>query len=111
MPERCVVAGCSNVTYIKMASLCIAEAKQRRRKWIKFVNRKRAKWLPSMSSVACSVHFMPEDFANCFVALPELNILSGAIKAPHLPIFRFCPTLWTLLGPPKYSFFFTNSLF
>ena len=33
----------------------------------------RAKWLPSKSSVVSSVHFMPEDFVNRFVALPELN--------------------------------------
>ena len=40
---------------------------------IEFVNRKRAKWLPSKLSVVCSLHFMPEDFVNRFVALPELN--------------------------------------
>ena len=30
-------------------------------------------WLPSKSSVVCSVRFMPEDFVNRFVALPELH--------------------------------------
>ena len=49
------------------------EAKRRRKKWIEFVNRMRAKWLPSKSSVVSSVHCMPEDFVNRFVALPELN--------------------------------------
>ena len=82
MPERCVVAGCSNITDIKNGVSLHRlpffnderpEAKRRRRKWIEFVNRKSVKWLPSKSSVVCSVHFMPEDFVNRFVALPELN--------------------------------------
>ena len=49
------------------------EAKRRRRKWVEFVNRKRAKWLPSKSSAVCSVHFMPEDFTTCFGALPGMK--------------------------------------
>ena len=82
MPERCVVAGCSNITNIENGVSLHRlpffnderpEAKRRRRKWIESVNRKHAMWLPSKSFVVSSVHFMPEDFANRFVALPELN--------------------------------------
>ena len=83
MPEGCVLAGCSNITDIKKNGVSmhrlpffndeLPEAKRRRRKWIELVNRKRAKWLPSKLSVVCSVHFMPEDFINRFVALPELK--------------------------------------
>ena len=71
MPERCVVAGCSNIKdgengislhRIPFFNDECKEAKRRRRKWIKFVNRRSAKWLPSRSSVVCSVHFMLEDF-------------------------------------------------
>ena len=37
------------------------EAK-RKKKWVDFVKRKRAKWEPSKRSVICSLHFRPEDF-------------------------------------------------
>ena len=82
MPERCVVAGCSNIRDVKNGISLHRipffnderpEAKRRRRQWIEFVTRKRAKWLPSRSSVVCSVHFMPQEFANRFAALPKLN--------------------------------------
>ena len=82
MPERCVVAGCSHVTDVKNGISLHRipffneerpEAKRRRRKWIEFINRKRAKWVPSRSSVVCSVHFMPEDFASRFAVLREVN--------------------------------------
>ena len=82
MLERCMVAGRSKVTYVKNGISLHQihffnderpEAKRRRRKWIEFINRKRAKWLPSRSSVVCSVHFMPEDFPSRFAVLPELN--------------------------------------
>jgi len=43
------------------------EAKRRRKKWVDFINQKRAKWQPSKRSVICSVHFKPEDFEQKFV--------------------------------------------
>ena len=51
MPERCVVAGCSNIKDVtNRISLHLIpffdddrpEVKRRRRKWVEFVNRKRA---------------------------------------------------------------------
>ena len=75
MPKRCVVAGCDNVTD-KEKGISLhripylqderPEAKKRRKKWVDFVNLKRAKWTPTPHSVICSEHFKPEDFTRRF---------------------------------------------
>ena len=77
MPERCVVAGCSNITDIEMASLCIGflfsltnVQKQRRRKWIKFINRKRASGYPQ-SPLLFLLFILCQKIL--LTALPELN--------------------------------------
>ena len=55
MPERCIVAGCSSLKDVTNGiTLHLIpffdddrpEVKRRRRKWVEFVNRKRAEWLP-----------------------------------------------------------------
>ena len=75
MPKRCVVAGCDNVAD-KEKGISLhripylqderPEAKKRRKKWVDFVNLKRAKWTPTPHSVICSEHFKPEDFTRRF---------------------------------------------
>ena len=75
MPKRCVVAGCDNVTD-KEKGISLhripylederPEAKKRRKKWVDFVNLKRAKWTPTPHSVICSEYFKPEDFTRRF---------------------------------------------
>jgi len=40
------------------------EEKKRIKRWVDFVKAKRAKWEPSKSSVICSKHFKPDDFAR-----------------------------------------------
>ena len=45
------------------------EAKKRRNVWVNFVKEKRAKWTPTSTSVICSKHFKPEDFARQFVGV------------------------------------------
>ena len=71
MPERCVVYGCNNTaSTIKGISLYRIPyfgdsrpiAKSRRQKWVSFIQRKRDKWQPSISSVVCSQHFTEESF-------------------------------------------------
>lgn len=73
MPDRCVVAGCSNTPNAeKEIALhkipCFgdhrSEAKARRKKWTDFVKLKRAKWTATASSAVCSCHFAPEDFTR-----------------------------------------------
>ena len=80
MPFRCVVYGCSNVPdsskgialhKIPFEDDSRPEAKKRRRKWINFVNNKRAKWTPTRNSRICSVHFKPEDFSTRFPVLTD----------------------------------------
>ena len=82
MPERCVVAECSNVkNVVEGISLhrlpyfgdVRPVAKQRRRQWVNFVQRKRASWEASKSSVICSSHSKADDFERRFVQLPGLE--------------------------------------
>ena len=86
MPERCVVGGCSNMkdldNGISLHRIPFfnderTEAKRRRKTWVEFVHRKRAKWVPSKTSVICSVHLLPDDFATRYAVLPDLM---GGIK-------------------------------
>ena len=85
MPNRCVVAGCSNgsdakngisLHFIPFAGDDRPEAKRRRKQWVDFVRVKRAKWDPTPNSSICSTHFAKEDFADIF------SIHSG--KRPRL---------------------------
>ena len=71
MPTICIAAACSNQRdEAKGISLHVIpffederpEARRRRKKWVDFVKKKRAKWQPSKHSVICSLHFKPEDF-------------------------------------------------
>ena len=72
IPDRCVVAGCSNTPNAEkeISSHKIpffgdhrSEAKARRKKCADFVKLKCAKWTATASSAVCSCHFAPEDFA------------------------------------------------
>ena len=69
MPERCIVYGCNNTASttkgISLYRIPYCDdtrpiAKSRRKKWVSFIQRKRDKWQPSVSSVVCSQHFTEE---------------------------------------------------
>ena len=84
MPARCVVGGCSNTRNIQEGIGLHTipfygndrpEAKKRRKRWVDFVKVKRAKWEPSKSSVICSKHFKPDDFARRLHVQEEKGIL------------------------------------
>ena len=73
MPDRCVVAGCSNTPNpekgIALHQIPFygderSKSKARRKKWTDFVKLKREKWSPTASSAVCSCHFAPEDFTR-----------------------------------------------
>ena len=75
MPNRCVVAGCSNVTdaksgislhFIPFAGDDRPEAKSRHKQWVDYVRTKQAKWDPTPNSSICSAHFAKEDFTGIF---------------------------------------------
>jgi hypothetical protein len=81
---RYVVGGCSNTRNIQegIALHTIPfygddrpEAKKRRKRRVDFVKAKRAKWEPSKSSVICSKHFKPDDFARRLDVQEENGIL------------------------------------
>jgi hypothetical protein len=78
MPNRCVVYGCSNEPNLEKGIVlhCIPfadderqEARKRRKNWIDFVQRKRLKWTPGMTSSICSQHFKEDDFQWKFFVL------------------------------------------
>ena len=71
MPERCVVYGCNNTSSSKKGISLYhipywednrPVAKDRRKKWLDFIRRKRDKWTPSFGSVVCSEHFTEDSF-------------------------------------------------
>ena len=79
MPDSCVVYGCSNtanpekgisVHKIPFWGDSHPECVRRRKVWVDFVNRRRAKWKPTKNSKICSLHFRREDFARMFLNLP-----------------------------------------
>ena len=89
MPERCVVGGCSNVKDINNGISLHripffederTEAKRRRKKWIEFVSRKRAKWTSSKTSVICSVHFLPDDFIHAVLSGLDVGLKRRLIE-------------------------------
>nr|XP_057941933.1 peroxynitrite isomerase THAP4-like isoform X2 [Doryrhamphus excisus] len=69
MPERCVAGFCSNTRADGVSLFTFPKDPIRRSKWTRQVQRTRAKWMPSNSSVLCSAHF--ED--TCFDASPQLK--------------------------------------
>ena len=71
MPARCVVYGCNNVADTKKGISTHGipyfnddrpEAISRRKKWIRFVQHKRAQWQPTNASCICSDHFTEDSF-------------------------------------------------
>ena len=106
MPKRCVVAGCGNVRdkekgisihLIPYAQDERPEAKKRRKKWVDFVNLKRAKWTPTPHSVICSEHFKPEDFSRRFSHVEgegETSVANRWLTKDEIGISVF-PTIMT----------------
>ena len=75
MPERCIVYGCSNVCDIPNGiglhkipyfGDSRSECVKRRKKWVDFVLRRRANWVPSRYSSICSKHFRKDCFQQLF---------------------------------------------
>ena len=71
MPKRCVVYGCSNVADTSKGIFMYQipfwgdnspVAVKRRKRWTSFVQRRRDKWSPTISSVVCSKHFTEDCF-------------------------------------------------
>lgn len=82
MPHRCQVYGCDNtpdeeqgisVHIIPFFNDTRQEARKRRKRWVDFIARKRAKWMPTRYSAVCSEHFLPEDFERQFATLPGMH--------------------------------------
>ena len=102
MPSRCVVFGCSNTPDPKNGIILHKipyegdsrpEAIKRRKRWVDFVKRKRAKWEPSSTSCICSKHFEPDAFVRK-VNLPGQETYIPWLKKDEVGVSSF-PTLFT----------------
>ena len=87
MLDACVVFGCSRTAdpqrgirlhRIPSFDDPCEEIIKRRRKWVNFVQQRRAKWKPTKHSKICSLHFKREYFTRMF------TLLSGQ-KIPSIP--------------------------
>ena len=105
MPARCVVGGCSNTRNIQEGIGLHTipfygddrpEAKKRRKRWVDFVKAKRARWEPSKSSVVCSKHFKPDDFAR----RPDVQQDKGILLTPWLERDDFGITAFPTIHAP-----------
>ena len=83
MPEKCVVFGCSNVPNSKEGIALHPipfygkddpQKRKRRKKWVDFVQLKRAHWTPSKHSHVCSKHFREDDFTVRILGLMEEDV-------------------------------------
>lgn len=75
MPEACVVYGCNNISdipngiglhRIPFFGDSRPECVKRRKKWVDFVLRRRANWVPARYSSICSKHFGKDCFQQLF---------------------------------------------
>ena len=80
MPETCVAFGCSNVRDnekgiqlhpIPFYGSDDPQKRKRRKKWVDWIQSKRAHWQPSQFSQVCSVHFVDEDYTTRYSGLTE----------------------------------------
>uniref|UniRef100_UPI0035900BE7 THAP domain-containing protein 10-like n=1 Tax=Myxine glutinosa TaxID=7769 RepID=UPI0035900BE7 len=75
MPSRCVAAGCSNCPSETVSVFKFPKDVKLRDIWTKQVQRTRAKWMPTSSSVLCSEHFE----RHCFNEIPQLKASLGFV--------------------------------
>ena len=78
MPDACVVFGCNNTPNkqeciglhpIPFYGADDPQKRERRKKWVDFVQLKRAHWKPTKYSAICSKHFRNDDFTVMFSGL------------------------------------------
>ena len=86
MLDACVVFGCSRTADpqrgIRLHRIAFfddpcEEIIKRRRKWVNFVQERRAKWEPTKHSKICSLHFKREYFTGMFTLLSGQKIPSS----------------------------------
>ena len=83
MPDACVVFGCNNTPNrkegiglhpIPFYGATDPQKRKRRKKWVDFVQLKRAHWKPTKYSALCSKHFRDDDFTVKFFDLTGDNL-------------------------------------
>ncbi|XP_046863273.1 THAP domain-containing protein 2-like [Xenia sp. Carnegie-2017] len=109
MPDRCAVFGCSKrANYAEGISLHRIpfygderpEAKRRRKIWVNFVARKRARWTPTKYSAVCSVHFTDADYEKYMVEIPGTKNYTPRLKKDDFGITAY-PTIFLKDDEPK----------
>uniref|UniRef100_UPI00358F5049 uncharacterized protein n=1 Tax=Myxine glutinosa TaxID=7769 RepID=UPI00358F5049 len=91
MPSRCVAAGCSNCPSETVSVFKFPKDVKLRDIWTKQVQRTRAKWMPTSSSVLCSEHFE----RHCFNEIPQLKASLGfAVQHKRVLIPSAVPSIF-----------------
>lgn len=80
MPTRCVAAWCSNTHSDGVSLFRFPRDPVLKEQWVKQVQRTRAQWKPSESSVLCSKHFTDD----CFEVAYDLATQFGIKKTRKL---------------------------
>ncbi|KXJ17797.1 uncharacterized protein LOC110233295 [Exaiptasia diaphana] len=99
MPDRCVVGGCDNINSrengISLHKIPYygdqrLDAIRRRKRWTDFVQIRRKNWTATQSSMICSDHFNPEDYARQFAWIPGQSASnSQRLKRDEIGIVAF----------------------
>ena len=94
MGSKCLLV----VLYLAVQTLPIPhtvsrpEEIKRRKRWVDFVKRKRAKWEPSSSSCVCSKHFEPDVFVRKVNSPGQETMYIPWLKRDKVDVSSF-PTL------------------
>ena len=98
MPETCVAFGCSNVwdkdKGIKLHPIPFygsddPQKRKRRKKWVDWIQSKRAHWQPSQFSHVCSDHFV------CIAGLIACVVMSPQLRIRNLRFQRLLNPNWS----------------
>ena len=97
MVKRCVVGSCNNSNKTGHSTYFFPKEERIRRKWIKFVQVKRADFLsPTEHSIICGAHFAPECFEDDGMVKMGLKDKRSNLKSDSVPQFspsdpKHCP--------------------
>ena len=96
MPYRCVAAGCSSTASPGIALYKFPNDPVLRKQWERQVQRTRAKWTATESSVLCSKHFTAECFEESAALASQFGI---SYKRSRRLVRGAVPTIFFVLPP------------
>ena len=96
MPNRCVAAGCSCTAIPGIAPYKFPKVPVLGKQWERQVQRMRAKWTATESSVLCTEHFTAECFEESAALTSQFGI---SYKRSRRLVRGAVPTIFFLLPP------------